>query len=60
LIMKTEIDQNGKMTISPESELEAYALKSWAKESMRMIETLKTTAFTNMIVVGNYESQDNG
>jgi hypothetical protein len=58
--MKTEIDQNGKMTISPESELEAYALKSWAKESMRMIETLKTTAFTNMIVVGNYESQDNG
>jgi hypothetical protein len=58
--MKTEIDQDGKMTIRPESELEAYALKSWAKESMRMIETLKTTAFTNIVVVGNFESQPNG
>ena len=27
--MKTEIDANGKLKISPESEIESFALKMW-------------------------------
>ena len=35
--MKAEIDENGNMTISPESKIEAYALKAWGKENLKII-----------------------
>ena len=36
--MKVELDENGKLTIYPESGMEAFALKEWSKDYFSHIE----------------------
>lgn len=37
-IMKTEIDQKGKLTIWPENEIESYALSKWSDDYFKNCE----------------------
>lgn len=43
--MKVEIDENGRMTVEPETPLESYALKQWCSgvdwnEAVRVVPNL--------------------
>jgi hypothetical protein len=37
-MMQAELDENGILTISPTTPTEAYAIKKWAEEAMKVLD----------------------
>lgn len=54
--MKAEIDQNGKMIITPETELESFALMAWKNNLINgpYIENRTPEALDDDIIITEY------